>query len=101
MARWTRFIARNRGKVLLAWLVVVVVAGGASAGLGDLLTNRFSVPGSDAEKGFDLLKGHFGKQGDGFTLVAQVPAARQGDPALQREVQAAALRGARAVRGGR
>src|SRR5919199_1308910 len=101
MARWTRFVARNRGKVLLAWVVVVVLAASASAGLGDLLTNRFSVPGSEAEKGFTLLKGHFGEQGDGFQLVAQVPRGREQDPSVARAVLAAAQRGAAATRGGR
>src|ERR687886_18376 len=87
MARWIRFVARNRGKVLLAWVVVVVVAASASAGLGDLLTNRFSVPGSEAEKGFQL--------------VAQVPRGRADDPSVEREVVAAARRGAAAIEGGK
>ena len=72
MTRWTRFIIRNRKKVLLAWVAALLVGGFASSGLGDLLSNRFSVPGSDAERGLDLLKAHFGERSDGnFTLVVQ------------------------------
>jgi uncharacterized membrane protein YdfJ with MMPL/SSD domain len=102
MVRWTRFVIRNRKKVLLAWLVALLLAGYASSGLSDLLTNRFSVPGSDAEKGLDLLKDHFGERGDGgFTLVVQPREGSADDPVLLREAQRAANRGARAVEGGK
>src|SRR5262245_18953632 len=102
MARWTRFVIRNRKKVLAAWLVLFLLGGAASAGLADLLTNRFSVPGSDAERGLDLLKEHFGERGDGgFTLVVQPTGDRTVDPALIAQTERAAQRGARAVEGGR
>jgi len=32
MARWTRFVVRNRKKVLVAWLAALLVAGYASSG---------------------------------------------------------------------
>ena len=48
-------------------------AAGPRANLGSLLTNRFSVPGSDAERGLDILRSHFHERGDGaFTLVVQL-----------------------------
>ncbi|MEA2156772.1 MAG: hypothetical protein QOE11_2912, partial [Solirubrobacteraceae bacterium] len=46
MAAWTRLIIRNRKKVLGLWLVLFLVGGYAAANVGDLLSNRFSVPGS-------------------------------------------------------
>src|SRR3712207_3277064 len=102
VARWTRFVIRNRKKVLALWAIVFVISGMASSGLADLLTNRFSVPGSDAEKGLDLLKDRFGERGDGgFTLVFQPTGDRGDDPAFQRDAQAAADRGAKAVKGGK
>ena len=42
---------RRRWWVLAAWLVVLVVSGIASAGLSDLLTNRFTLPGTDTATG--------------------------------------------------
>jgi uncharacterized membrane protein YdfJ with MMPL/SSD domain len=102
MERWTRLVIRNRKKVLIAWLAALVVAGYVSSGLSDLLTNRFSVPGSDAEKGLDLLKEEFGERGDGgFTLVVEPRGASVSEPQLMRAAQAAADRAAEEVKGGK
>jgi uncharacterized membrane protein YdfJ with MMPL/SSD domain len=102
MERWTRLVIRNRKKVLLAWLAALLLAGYASSGLSDLLTNRFSVPGSDAEKGLDLLKDEFGERGDGgFTLVVEPRSGKPSDPTLMRAAQKAADRGAEAIKGGK
>jgi RND superfamily putative drug exporter len=65
---------RFRWAVLGIWLVAVVAAGSASAGLSDLLTNRFALPGSDSERAADILKDHFGQKPEGsFTLVVRTP----------------------------
>jgi RND superfamily putative drug exporter len=99
MRSWTRAIIRNRKKVLLAWLVVFVLGGAGASNLGDLLSNRFSVPGSEAERGLDVAKDRFGEHGDGnFTLVAQVTGSST-TPALTRAVAAAADRAAAVVSG--
>jgi uncharacterized membrane protein YdfJ with MMPL/SSD domain len=98
MARWTLAVIRHRRPIIAVWLVLLVAGGAAAANLGDLLSNRFSVPGSDAERGLDLLKDRMNERGDGaFTLVVQ---GRSGAPD-RAAVQAAAQRGARAVDGGR
>src|SRR6266576_1755200 len=102
MASWTRTVIRHRKKILLAWLVVFVLAGTASAGLADLLTNRFAVPGSDAQKGFDLVKNRMGDNGQGaFTLVFETAAGSTRDPAFARAADAAAQRAANTVKGGK
>ena len=95
MTRWTRFVVRNRKKVLVAWLIVAVVGGAGASSLGSLLTNRFSVPGSDAERGRDLLKTHFGERSDGaFSLVFQSTGGSTRDPAFVRAADRAAARAA-------
>ena len=100
MVRWTRFIIAHRKRVLLAWLVLVIAAGTASAGLADLLSNRFSIPGSEAEQGFDVLKKEFGEQGVGYTAVFRVePDSGVAGAALTANVQKAVDRGAKAVKG--
>ena len=98
MARWTLVVIRHRKAIIAAWIALFVVAGVAAAGLGDLLSNRFSVPGSDAERGLTLLKDHMHERSDGaFTLVVQ----GQGAPPDRGAVAAAAQRAARAIEGGR
>ncbi len=72
MVGWTRRVAAHRKAVLACWLVLFVLGGYAASNLGKLLTNRFSVPGSEAEKGLSILKSRFNERGDGsFTLVAR------------------------------
>jgi RND superfamily putative drug exporter len=102
MQAWTRRIIRHRKKVLALWLVLFLAGGFAASHLGDLLSNRFSVPGSDAERGLDLLKDHFSERGDGaFTLVVKTnePIARSAS--LRGEVAQAAKTAAATVPGAR
>ena len=112
MERWTRAVIANRKKILAAWLVLFALGGYGASHLGELLTNRFSVPGSDAERGLDLLKEHFNERADGaFTLVFQsgrpiVVASRPGgrpaatlSPAFRAEATRAVAQASSAVEG--
>ena len=96
VARWTLAVIRHRKAIIAAWIALFVVGGAAAANLGGLLSNRFSVPGSDAERGLDLLKDRMNERSDGaFTLVVAGPGAvRRTAPRWR----AAAQRGARADR---
>ena len=100
MAAWTRFVLRHRRAVLVFWAAVVVTGGLAGTKLTPLLTNSFSVPGTDSERARQLLQQHFGDRPDGsFTLVfvARSVAA----PGLRGRIQVAVDTAARAVPGGR
>ena len=100
MVGWTRFVIRHRKKLIAAWVAALVLGAAAASHLGDLLSNRFSVPGSDAEQGLTLLKGHFHERGDGaFSLVAAPRGGSPADPRFRARLEAAAQRAARAVRG--
>jgi RND superfamily putative drug exporter len=71
MARWTDFVIAHRGRILALWIVLFLFGGYAAGNLGGLLSNRFSVPGADSERGLDLLKDRMHDRSDGaFTLVA-------------------------------
>src|SRR4051812_21365660 len=98
MTRWTGFVIAHRKRIVLAWVVMFVLGGYAAANLGGLLSNRFSVPGAESERGLNLLKDRMGDRSDGsFTLVA--PGVDR--PADRAAVTAAAVRAARTVRGGK
>jgi len=95
----TGWVVRHRWPIIAGWLVLLVLGGYAASNLGALLTNRFSVPGSDAEKGLNVLKDRFHERGDGaFTLVVQ---ARGGAPVDVAQAQAAGARAATQVKGGK
>src|SRR5262245_3470033 len=85
MIAWTRFVIRHRGAVLAGWLVLFVLGAAGAANLGGLLSNRFTVPGSDSDRGLNILKDRMGDRADGaFTLVVEGAAARAATAAAQR-----------------
>jgi RND superfamily putative drug exporter len=97
---WTRRVIRHRKKILVAWLVLLVVGGYGAANVGKLLTNRFSVPDSDAERGLDLLKDRFNERGDGaFTLVLRTDRPIASTPAFRRRAAVAAADAANPISG--
>jgi RND superfamily putative drug exporter len=86
----TRHVLRHRYAVLVAWFVVFLVAGWASSQLSDLLTNRFTLPGTDTRRAEVILQDHFGQRSTGsFTIVARSDGRAR---ALVPEVRAAAQR---------
>jgi RND superfamily putative drug exporter len=90
MESLTRLVLRHRWLVVGAWIGVLVVSGAASAGLSGLLTNRFTLPGTDTDRAETILKDHFGQRSTGsFTLVVRSDG-RARDLAPQ--VRAAAVR---------
>jgi uncharacterized membrane protein YdfJ with MMPL/SSD domain len=96
MARWARTMIRFRWAVLTVWLVAVLAAGAASAGLSDLLTNRFVLPGSESDKARAILQDHFGQKPEGsFSIV--VKGTPDQTAALVPQTRAAAERAAKAL----
>jgi putative drug exporter of the RND superfamily len=87
---------RRRWLVVAVWLVVLVAGGYASGRLSALLSNTFTMPGTDSERARTILKDHYGDRSDGsFTVVFQVPSSA--DPALRQRLQVAVARAAREV----
>jgi uncharacterized membrane protein YdfJ with MMPL/SSD domain len=96
MARWARTMIRFRWAVLAVWLVATAVAGVASMGLSDLLTNRFVLPGSESDKARSVLQDRFGQKPEGsFSIV--VKTSEGGAAALEPRTRAAAVRAAKAL----
>src|SRR5215211_6387171 len=100
MVVWTRFVLRHRWIVLGAWLAVLLAGGAASSGLSKLLSNEFTVPGTDSEDARTIMREQFGQRDDGsFLVVFRVR--NSADPATRAALAAALRRGAAAVDGGR
>jgi uncharacterized membrane protein YdfJ with MMPL/SSD domain len=98
--RWTRFVLRHRRLVLGVWIVIFLTGGALSASLNSLLSNEFTVPGTDSEDVRATLEQRFGQRDDGsFLVVFRVP--DSSDQARRRELAAALARGAAVLEGGR
>src|SRR5438034_5190614 len=83
---WTRLVIRHRWLVLGIWLVILGAGGYASSRLSPLLSNTFSVPGTDSERARSLLQQHFGDRSDGsFEVVFRVR--DSSDPPLRARLQ--------------
>jgi putative drug exporter of the RND superfamily len=91
---------RYRWAVLVLWLVILIAGGWSSSKLSALLSNTFTMPGTDSERAREILKDHYGDRSDGaFTVVFRVPNAS--DPTLRPRLQAAMVRAAKEVPTGR
>jgi RND superfamily putative drug exporter len=89
-AKLGRWCFRHRGKVVLLWLAVLIVAGGISSMVGTAYSTEFALPDVESRRGFDILDEHFtdsGAGGEGGTIVFR---AEQGvtDPEVQRAMTA-------------
>jgi uncharacterized membrane protein YdfJ with MMPL/SSD domain len=93
---WTRLILRHRWLVVAVWLVVLLAGGYANGKLSALLSNTFTMPGTDSERARTILKDHYGDRSDGaFTVVFRVPSS--GDQPLRQRLQVALARAAKKV----
>ncbi|MBT2505538.1 MMPL family transporter [Streptomyces sp. ISL-98] len=63
-----RFAFRRRAFVALAWVVLLALAGFGAASASTATSSSFSIPGTEAQKAFDLLEERFpGGSADGAT----------------------------------
>jgi uncharacterized membrane protein YdfJ with MMPL/SSD domain len=95
MARWTRFVLRFRWPILAFWLVVLLAGGFAYSKLTPLLSNTFTVPGTDSERARTILQDHFGDRSDGEFLV--IYKIRNGTAGVRLKLERSIRRAATAV----
>jgi uncharacterized membrane protein YdfJ with MMPL/SSD domain len=99
MARWTRVVLRFRWPILGVWLLVLLAGGVATSKLPALLSNTFTVPGTDSERARTILQDHFGDRSDGEFLV--IYKVRNGTPGVRLKLERSIRQAARAVPSGR
>ncbi len=85
-----RWCFRNRGKVALLWLAVLIAGGALSGMIGTAYSSEFALPDVESRRGFDILDEHFADSsagGEGGTIVFR---AEQGvdDPEVQQAMTA-------------
>ena len=79
LANWTQAIIRNRFKVLVAWLMLIVLGGFSATQLNQYLTTSLTVPNSDSEKAQEILQVKFHENLEGsFTVFYRFKQANKG-----------------------
>jgi putative drug exporter of the RND superfamily len=95
VARWTRFVLRFRWPILVFWLAAILAGGFATSKLSSLLSNTFTVPGTDSEDARTILQKHFGDRSDGeFLIIYKV---REGTAGVRLKLERSIQGGATAV----
>ncbi|MFG3285098.1 MMPL family transporter [Streptomyces sp. NPDC048111] len=89
--RLGRFAFRRRRYVALVWVALLALAGFGAASASTATSSSFSIPGTEAQRAFDLLKERFPNQAaDGATarVVFKAPAGQKmADPANKAAVE--------------
>ncbi len=99
LGRWGRFCFRHRWPVVGVWIVVIAVLATSASLFGGSLSNAVEIPGTDSQRGQDLLDETFPQvAGNAATLVFAARTGTLADPASQQAVQAA-LQGAGEIDG--
>lgn len=88
LARWARFAYRRRGRVIAAWLLLLVAIFVLSNRFGGEFETRFELPGSETQQAQDLLDSRFpARAGDSADLVFEAPAGIE-SPAARARIEA-------------
>ncbi|MCC6382381.1 MAG: MMPL family transporter [Dehalococcoidia bacterium] len=88
LERWGRLSHRRRGWVILCWAVALVALVALARTFGGSFEDDFKLPGSEAQKGLDLLKSRFpARAGDASDLVFQAPGGVE-TPAVRQRIDA-------------
>ncbi|GAA1349391.1 MMPL family transporter [Streptomyces beijiangensis] len=86
-----RFAFRRRRYVALMWVALLALAIGGAASAATSTSSSFSIPGTEAQKAFDLLDQRFpGSSSDGATarIVFKAPSGdKMTDPAAKAEIK--------------
>jgi RND superfamily putative drug exporter len=91
MASLARWCFRNRGKVLLIWVIALIGIGAGASAWGDAYSTSFSMPGTDSTKALNLLQTLDAKaSGDTDQVVWHTlkPGAKVTDPDVEQSVTA-------------
>jgi len=87
LERWARFAHRHHWKVVGAWLLILVALIGGASVAGGAYQDSFRLPGSESQRGFDLLAERFpARSGDSADLVFEAAGGVR-QPAVQARIE--------------
>lgn len=93
LARLGRFSYRRRGRVLLAWLVAFMGLAAGAAIMSEPTSDAFSIPGTESQRAFDLLKERMPEAGadnaSARIVFSAAGTASLGEPAARAAIEAA------------
>ncbi|MUN35778.1 MMPL family transporter [Actinomadura litoris] len=89
LSRLGRFCFRRRWTVLTVWLALLVAAGLGAATLSEPAPDTFTVPGTEAQRANDLIKGRFPEAATGGATARVVFAAPGGRTVTEPRARAA------------
>jgi RND superfamily putative drug exporter len=96
LARWARFCASHPWRVVTAWIAILVLLVGSVAAFGGKLRDEFKIPGSDVQKGQDLIDKKFvTRKGATLNIVLAAPAGQRLDTPERKAAIATALQTAK------
>ena len=87
-SRLGAWCVRRKGTVVIAWVLVLVLGGALSGGIGSNFSTEFGLPDVESKRGFDILEAEMGGAGTGLegTIVFQSETGFD-DPALRAEIE--------------
>jgi putative drug exporter of the RND superfamily len=86
LARLASWCYRRRWRVLIAWIVALVGVSVLSQTIGGDLLKTFSLPGTESQRAFDVLKKDFARTGDAGDLVYSVKTGTVDDPSVRQHI---------------
>jgi len=89
MLKLARWCIRHRRTVVIAWVVTAVLTTLVAGTVGRQYATNFTLPGTETQRAFDLLKKEFKQQaGDVDTIVFHVPNGTVDSPAVKAAIDA-------------
>ena len=77
LRRLAAWCYRRRRRVVVGWVVALIVISVLGQTVGGDLLKTFSLPGTESDRAFSVLKKEFARKGDTGNLVFRVRGARR------------------------
>jgi putative drug exporter of the RND superfamily len=88
LARLADLTYRRRGRVVLAWVVLLVAVLAIVPRFAGDFSTEFGTPASESKEARDLIEAHFqGSSGESVNVVWEAPDAREAQPRIERFVE--------------